>query len=39
MTAAIIGAKKVLEVTAYLLSKHHEGEPIYEYGIVPAVTE
>jgi mono/diheme cytochrome c family protein len=36
---SIIGAKKVVEVTAYVLSKHSEGEPIHEYGIVlPAAT-
>jgi hypothetical protein len=37
---SIIGQKKVVEVTAYVLSKHREGEPVYEYGtVVPTVTE
>lgn len=36
---SIIGAKKVLEVVSYVLSKHQEGEPIQEYGVLPAVTE
>jgi mono/diheme cytochrome c family protein len=37
---SIIGAKKVVEVTAYVLSKHEEGEPIHEHGtVLPAVSE
>jgi hypothetical protein len=36
----IIGSKKVAEVAAYVLSKHQEGEPIYQQASnVPVATE